>query len=194
MDFTDHLLRTFASVPFGNRVLDLHCGRGQRTLPLVRLGFDVYACDPGESVAAEARRSVAELVGEDEALRRVSVAHAEALGYPDAFFDWVVAFDLPAELHSEPALREALAEVRRVLKDGGWLYLTVAAVSPDENPAAGRPGYAGDSGLALRFTADTLGAVMEEAGFAEAQAPVAGDAGAPVLQAIYRRVDAHTPR
>lgn len=191
----DHLLRTFASVPFGNRVLDLNCGDGRRALPLVQLGFDVYACDPAEGAVAAARRAAAEPLGEAEAARRITVAGADALGYPDAFFDWVVAFDVAAHVHTEAAVLDTLAEVRRVLRDGGWVYVTVPAVDPAANPLDPAPGYAGDSGLALRFTPETLGALMTEAGFAEAQAALPFDEdGRAWLQAIYRRVDAHTPK
>jgi ubiquinone/menaquinone biosynthesis C-methylase UbiE len=189
----DHLLRTLASVPHGNRVLELNCGEGARTVPLVQLGFDVYACDPGASAVEAARRQVAALLGA-EAATRVTVASAEALAFPDAYFDWIVASDAFAHAHADDTLRGTLAEMRRVLKDGGWVYLTVPAV-PEAGPLAGpHPGYAGDSGLVLTFTPESLGAVMGAAGFAEAQPPVPTSyEGRPFLQAIYRRVDANTP-
>lgn len=192
---SDHLLRTFASVPYGNRVLDLNCGEGQHTVPLAQLGFDVYACDPAETAVAIARRRVAEVVGEEEAMRRVTQAYPDALGYPDTYFDWIVAYDAFEHLHARAALVDTLAEARRVLKDGGWIYLTVPAVPDGVQPASTPTGYAGDSGLTLRFTPRTLGEILDEAGFAEAQEPRAFEQDArPYLQAIYRRVDATTPK
>lgn len=188
----DDLLRNFASVPFGNRVLDLNCGHADRTIPLAQLGFDVFACDPGEATVARARERVAGALGPEEAERRVSRATPDALGYPDAFFDWVVAFDLAGHAHSEAEIRETLSEARRVLKNGGWIYFTAAAI-PDAGLSS-EAGYAGDSGLVLRFTPDALDALFTDAGFAPAQKlTLHAVDGYPVHQGIYRRVDADTP-
>lgn len=192
---SDHLLRTFASVPYGSRVLDLNCRGGRHTVPLARLGFDLYACDPSETAVAGARARVAAVLGEAEANRRVTPAHPDALGYPDRFFDWIVACDAFGHVHVEEAVYDLLSEARRVLKDGGWIYCTVPAVPGAATSAGSGGAYAGDSGLVLSFTPDTLRDVMERAGFAEAQGTRREtDEGRECLQAIYRRIDARTPR
>lgn len=191
---SDHLLRTLASVPPTDCVLDLGCGGGRHTVPLARLGFDLHACDAAEEAVARARSRLAEVIDPGEAERRVVRAHPSALGYPDAFFDWVVVYDVYASVASREALLDALAETRRVLKPGGWVYLTVPALPDDLDLSGADAGYAGDSPLQFRFTPETLGEIMGEATFAEAQPPQpVREGGRPLLHAIYRRVEADTP-
>ena len=51
----DHLLRTFAAVPVGQRVLELGGSRYGLAGPLTQLGFDVHVCstDVAEVTAAQ---------------------------------------------------------------------------------------------------------------------------------------------
>ena len=191
---SDHLLRTFAAVPHTSRVLDLGCGGGRHTIPLARLGFDLHACDAAEEAVAQARARLADVLGTGEAQRRVIRARPDALGYPDGFFDWIAAYDVYAAEATRERLLDALGETRRVLKPGGWVYLTVPALPDELDLNSADVGYAGDSALSFRFTPATLGELMDEAGLAEAQRPRrVDDDGRPRLQAIYRRVEAGTP-
>ena len=107
-----HLLRTLAAVPPGARVVDAACGEGRHLDPLARLGFDVWG---SAADVAAARQRLADVLGEDEAARRVTRAAPDALGYPDAWADWVVVADVPD-------LADALAEAARVLKPGAWVW------------------------------------------------------------------------
>ncbi|MDX1545525.1 MAG: methyltransferase domain-containing protein [Rhodothermales bacterium] len=154
----DHLLRTFAAVPVGSRVLDL--GASPHATALDRLGLEVYAC-AADGDALEALRGVLE-----EAGRVTAVPRLDALGYPDAFFDWVVAVEgIPAG-----ALVEVLREARRVLVPGGWIY----AAAPLATPAA-------------------LTAHADAAGLALAEAPRPCGGGSALVRGIYRRVEPGTP-
>ena len=171
-----HVLRTLAAVPVRSRVLDLGCGDGRHAEPIVRLGFDVYACDPDEAALADARARVADVIGEEEAAQRVTPARAAALGYPDDFFDWVVAHGTYDTAESAAELKEMLAETRRVLKPGGWVVAAfrIERAGPDLTP-------------------DTLTKLFAEAGLALAEDPAEDDDGEPVLRGIYRKVDPTTP-
>lgn len=190
---SDHLLRTFGAIPPSSRVLDLGCGRGRHTEPLVRLGLDVHACDSSPEAVAAARSRIADVVGQEAANARCSVSAYEALGYADESFDWVVAFDSLSRAQTRAMLLEVLAEVRRVLKRGGWFYVAVPAV-PDRQLGNGSQGYAGDSGLTPTFTARSLNELLAEADFAAAEPPsVTAHGRRRLVQAIYRKTDVETP-
>ncbi|MEM6784230.1 MAG: class I SAM-dependent methyltransferase [Bacteroidota bacterium] len=164
---SDHLLRTLAAVPPGSRLLDLECGSGAVASALATLGFDLHATASETNVAVRAQRAVTE--AQPGMADRVITAAPRALGYPDAFFDWVVALGSYDEIEAE-RLDDALGETRRVLKPGGWVFLAVrdgADVSPEW--------------LTYR---------MQRAAFAVAEPPERdeGDHG-PVVRGIYRKVE-----
>jgi len=170
-----HLLRTLAAVPVESRVLDLGCGPGHHAEALARLGFDLYACERDDEFVEVARHRVAGVFGE-EAEQRVITARPGALGYADDFFDWVVAHGTYDEAESAAELKDMLAETRRVLRNGGWVFV------------AFRRSLAGPD-----LTPETLVKLFAEAGLALAEDPAEDDDGEPVLRAIFRKVDATTP-
>lgn len=106
---SDHLLRTLAAVPVTSTILDLGCGYGRHTVPLLRLGFEVQACDENEAAVRVARERTAPLVDGERADSRVRVASLSTLDYPDTAFDWIVAYRPEAYVASEAGLEEAAA-------------------------------------------------------------------------------------
>lgn len=148
-----HLLRTLAAVAPGSRVLDAACGGGRHLDPLARLGFDVWAATA--AAPDPARERLAAVLGET-ADDRVRHAPPDALPFPDAWADWVV-------LSGPGQLAESLAEARRVLRPGGWVWTEIAD---------------SDDGRA------TLTASARRAGLALAEAPAIDDGS---LHAIFRR-------
>jgi glycine/sarcosine N-methyltransferase len=102
-------------------VLDCSCGIGTQAIALALCGHQVTATDISSSAVARAVR--------EAALRDASLAAATAdmrhLPFPDGRFDVVVSADnsLP-HLLSAQDVRAALAEMRRVLRDGGLLVVS----------------------------------------------------------------------
>lgn len=160
---SDALLRTLAAVSPASRVLDLACREGHHTLPLVALGFDVWACDPLDASVAVVRRQLDAVLGDGEGERRVAVSASDALGYPDAYVDWVVASGLEGR---DEEIVSALEEARRVLKPGGWLWIELDVES-----------------------AETLTELAAAAGLVVAEAPSRAHKRGTVF-GTYRRVDA----
>lgn len=101
------------------KVLDLPCGDGRNTLPLVRAFEQVVASDASTSAMEIARRRLA-----DEGVRNVSFREADIFHLPfaDGEFDVVLCWDLIGHL-TEPAA--ALTELLRVVKPGGLLTASI---------------------------------------------------------------------
>lgn len=177
-----HLLRTFASVPIENRILDLACGWGRHTVPLAQLGFDVYACDAYDLNLQACRTRLADLIPQADLARRITKANPDALGYPDEYFDWIVAFRTSDGVGSEEALLAIFQEAHRVQKTGGWMY-TATPAAAEEKAEEG-----------LHFTPVQLLMLLNEAGWVSAGRPsILQDGETELVVHIVRKVDDETP-
>jgi 2-polyprenyl-3-methyl-5-hydroxy-6-metoxy-1,4-benzoquinol methylase len=107
------LTQFFAAGKFdGLHVLDLGCGVGVLSCLLARHGADVTAAD----ITEQAVRLTAENVRAQQASVGVVRTDAEAMGFADRSFDYVLSWGV---LHHSPHTEQAFAEVARVLKPGG---------------------------------------------------------------------------
>lgn len=103
----------------GSRILELGCGAAQHTVAIAGL-------DAGISITA----LEVDPIQHEKNLNAIGLSNvtfklagAEAIPEPDASFDVVMMFK---SLHHVPidSLGQALREIRRVLKPGGWLYIS----------------------------------------------------------------------
>lgn len=180
---SDHLLRTLAAVPVSSSILDLGCGHGRHTEPLLRLGFPVHACDPCPEAVEATRNRVEGLLGDESVDQVVQVTPLDGIGYPDETFNWVVADGAETYVSDSTDLSTLLEESRRVLKPGGWLYLTLPT-----DPSA-------DADAGGTFSVKTLDACRAEVNLAEArEATQIEREGHLRLRGLYRRVEPRTPR
>jgi ubiquinone/menaquinone biosynthesis C-methylase UbiE len=103
----------------GDRLLDIGCASGAYTMRLAERFAHVEAID----VEPKRLRIFADrLVGSPLSGRvGLSLASAEAMPYRTGLFDVVTAIEV---LEHIPDLNAALAEVHRVLKPGGWFFVT----------------------------------------------------------------------
>jgi SAM-dependent methyltransferase len=103
----------------GRRVLDLGAGFGSLALYFAHLGADTVAVDPNDE-----RMQVAVTLAARHGLALSAVtAHAQSLPLQDASFDFVVANNSLCYLDDRSTRRLALAEIRRVLRPGGWFVM-----------------------------------------------------------------------
>lgn len=178
---SDHLLRTLAAVPVSSQILDFGCGNGRHTEPLLRLGFPVHACDPRTEAVEATRERVRDLIGEGSVETTVQVTSLDDIEYPAETFNWIVADRAEIYATSKAELQAFFEESRRLLKPGGWLYVTVPASPDDRVDGSG-------------FSIEIMETLRKNADLVEAAAPERIDEGAaPRLRAIYRCVEPQTP-
>ena len=96
----------------GKKVLEVGCGSGIDAAEFARFGADVSAIDSSELAIVETRK-----IFQGQNLKgAIKLASALALPFEDESFDLVYSFGV---LHHIREVGAALAEIRRVLKEGG---------------------------------------------------------------------------
>ena len=158
-----------AGVAQGRRleILDCGCGTGHNLHMLRRYGR-AYGIDLTWAGLQYARR-----LGE----RQVARATVGALPVPDARFDLVTSFDVLYGLPDEVE-REAIAEMVRVLKPGGWAIVNVAAL-----PSL-RGNHSVLGGELRRYRRPELRAKLEAAGFRVMRSSYTNFSILPIVAAV----------
>lgn len=111
---------TLRILPQGARVVDAGCGIGATVYGLANSGFDAYGIDYAQDTVAAIRALAPEL--------RIQVADVRALPYGDASLDGV--WSLGVIEHFYDGFDPLIVEAHRVLRAGGYLFLTVPVISP----------------------------------------------------------------
>lgn len=108
-----------AGLADGQQVLEIGCGTGNLSLRAKRSqpGIQLIGTDPDPRALARAKRKARGLDG-----IHFERAYAQRLPYPDATFDRVLSSLMLHHLN-RPTKVATAAEVRRVLRPGGSLYL-----------------------------------------------------------------------
>ena len=97
-----------------SRVLDLGCGAGRNSEMLMKLGFDLYACDLEPVMVAETKRRL-------KNGSQIIVASMLKLPYSDNFFDAVVSNGVYHNASGVNEIDQALSVSSRILRKGGYL-------------------------------------------------------------------------
>jgi tellurite methyltransferase len=120
----DQLLR--GRITPGMHIIDAGCGAGRNLVYMLRNGYDVSAADQ-DPAAVEQVRAMAALLAPRLPAENFRVEAVEALSFPEASADVVIA---SAVLHfaASPAHFDAmLAGIWRVLAPGGLLFARLAS-------------------------------------------------------------------
>ncbi len=114
--------------------LDLGCGLGRHSLFFARKGFTVHSIDLSES-AVEGLRATA---AEQNLPIIAQCGDMSALPYQDDSFDCLLAYHVIS--HTDTAgIKKILSEIRRVVKNGGEVYLTLCSKNAWSYKEAGFP-------------------------------------------------------
>ncbi len=108
------------ALPAGTPVLEVGCGAGQGAVALARRGHRVEAIDTVPAMVEATRARVMHAGLADRV--HVDRGDVHALPFADGTFDLVVALGVLPWL---PAMGEPLREMRRVLRDGGYVVFSV---------------------------------------------------------------------
>ncbi len=123
---------TAAHLPAGARVLEGGCGRGNKVAVLAKAGFEAIGVD---FAADSVRQARLEYPGLD-----IREGDVRALPFAAEFFDGY--WSIGVIEHFWEGYDAILAEASRVLRPGGFLFLTAPWFSPYRRSKAGRQGYA----------------------------------------------------
>lgn len=111
-------LTGFLQKPAGSQALDIGCGKCYNAVRLARRGYQVSAGDYSEAILPAARRNVAECGLADQiSINRQDIL---ALTYPEGEFDLVLCYGVLMHI---PAIEQAISELVRVCKPGGFIVL-----------------------------------------------------------------------
>lgn len=108
-------------LPQGARVVDAGCGTARTVFGLQAAGFDAYGIDFAPETVETINRLAPEL--------KVSVADVRDMsGFSDGYFDGV--WSLGVVEHFFDGFDEIAAETHRIIRPGGYAFVTVPAMSP----------------------------------------------------------------
>lgn len=131
--WTDALSRNAA-------VLDYGCGYGRTMAELARAGFgDFTGVDSSAGMIEKARE-------QQPAMRFAVLDDPPALPFADASFDLAVLFAVLTCIPGDEAQRRLIAELERVLKPGGLLYVSDLLLGDDPRSVERYERFAGAHG------------------------------------------------
>jgi SAM-dependent methyltransferase len=132
------------------RWLDLGCGIGRHIVYGHEAGMDVHGIDLSATAAAMARQWAAR-AGVKDVENRIVQGSADALPWGDGYFDVVISHGVLDSMPFDVA-RRAAAEVRRVLRRGGYFYCDL--ISGDDSAHARE--FAGEETVSTEHEKDTV--------------------------------------
>ncbi len=157
-DFEDDIPRVLElAEETGGPVLDLGCGTGRLTIPLLQEGFEVFGLDCDERMLDILRAKTAALPEEDRARLTILQQDMRWCSTPRPASLAVCSTNTFLYLGSLDDQRQALRSIAGCLKPGGTLWLDVFVPKP--NPSADEPYLTSrllpDSGTLLLYGTQT---------------------------------------
>ncbi|AHM61435.1 methyltransferase family protein [Flammeovirgaceae bacterium 311] len=129
--------------PVAGRVLDAGCGEGRNLHWFLKNGYEAWGVDKN-AAAIQMLRYVARSLQKDYPQERFDVTGVEEMHYPPGAFDGIISSAVLHFAESEKHFREMWAEMYRVLKPGGVLFIrtaTLLGMRPDELQPIGEGRY-----------------------------------------------------
>ena len=118
--FVAKYTRKFLTPTKKNKILEGGCGKGQFVYALQACGYDSYGIDYAEKTVQKILEVMPGL--------NVSLGDVREIGFKDNFFDGY--WSLGVLEHFYDGYCEIVSEMQRVIKPGGYLFLTFPYMSP----------------------------------------------------------------
>lgn len=103
----------------GARILEGGCGLGQNVWSLAKAGYDAYGVDYADTTVKKVNQALPEL--------NISCQDIRKLDFEDGYFDGY--WSLGVIEHFYNGYDDIIQEIRRVLRTGGYLFLTFPCLS-----------------------------------------------------------------
>ena len=113
------LYYTSKYLPKGLKVLEGGCGKGGKVYSLHNNGYDAYGVDYATNTVSKVNQAIPEL--------KITTGDVRKLDFDDHFFDGY--WSLGVIEHFVDGYDAILSEMNRVIKEGGYLFLTVPSMS-----------------------------------------------------------------
>ena len=109
------------------RILDLGCGDGRHLIWFASQGFEMFGLDS----APTGLKLAAEFLAKDGLTAELVCTDMSALPWDDASFDAVISVKVINHQDID-GIRKTVAEIGRVLRPHGWVFVVVATYAPGE--------------------------------------------------------------
>lgn len=106
----------------GDKILDAGCGAGRNMYWFIQNDFEIYGIDSSEEAIINLKHQYPQLSPE-----KLQVASVEKLPFPGQFFDHVISSAVLHFAESVAHFKDMIAEMHRVLKYGGTLFIRMTA-------------------------------------------------------------------
>lgn len=103
----------------GSKILEGGCGKADKVYALKHAGYDAYGIDFAKDTVERINRAVPEL--------KVRFGDIRAIEFPDGYFDGY--WSIGVIEHFFEGYEDIAGEMHRVLRKGGYLFMTVPAMS-----------------------------------------------------------------
>lgn len=103
------------------KILDVGCSIGNSTLPFAKKGFDCFGLDFSHKMIQLAKK----FSEKNNVQAKLSVGDMLFLPFKNSEFDYVISIAAFHHLDSVKKRLQALQEIKRVLENGGKIFLTV---------------------------------------------------------------------
>lgn len=118
--FVSSVTKFFIPRPSDKKVIDAGCGKGQYVYSLKSRGYEAYGIDFAPKIVGAINRALPEL--------KVQVGDVRRMPFPEAFFEGY--WSLGVIEHFYDGYEPILQEMARVIKPGGFLFITFPYMSP----------------------------------------------------------------